>query len=92
MKEILKFLKSLAGNNNREWFLAHKDEYLKVKTQIDELTALLIAGVASFEPEAAVSPLQIAHTAYIAIHVSPTIRHHIRRISESLYVHPTERG
>lgn len=60
MKEILKFLKSLAGNNNREWFLAHKDEYLKVKTQIDELTALLIAGVASFEPEAArLSPFRL---------------------------------
>ena len=27
-KATLKFLKDLSKNNNREWFLTHKDQYL----------------------------------------------------------------
>lgn len=52
MKNTLEFLKQLAANNNREWFNAHKDEYLKVKKSIDEFTAVLIEGLASIEPDA----------------------------------------
>ena len=29
MKEIIAFLRQLQANNNREWFNAHKDEFLK---------------------------------------------------------------
>lgn len=53
MKEILKFLKALARNNNREWFNSHKDEYLEVKAKVDDLAVRLIAAVAQFDPEAA---------------------------------------
>lgn len=53
MKDVLKFLKSLAANNNREWFNQHKEEYLKVKEKIDNLASELIVQVASFDPEAA---------------------------------------
>lgn len=104
MKEILKFLKSLAGNNNREWFLAHKDEYLKVKTQIDELTALLIAGVASFEPEAArLSPSDCTYRIYrdtrfshdktpykthIGIFICPPYGKRVNRMGYYLHIEP----
>lgn len=53
MQDILEFLKQLAANNNREWFNAHKNEYLKVKEQVELLTSQLINIVAQIEPEAA---------------------------------------
>jgi len=33
MKEILDFLKTLKKNNNREWFGAHKEEFVAVQTK-----------------------------------------------------------
>lgn len=53
MKEILEFLKEIRVNNNREWFAAHKVEYLKIKDKVETLASGLIAGVASFDPDAA---------------------------------------
>ena len=53
MKEILDFLKELKVNNNREWFAEHKENYLKVKAKVEELAQQLIAGVAGFDPDAA---------------------------------------
>ncbi len=53
MKEILEFLRELAANNNREWFNANKDRYLKVKEQIESFTQDLITMIAEFEPQAA---------------------------------------
>ncbi|MDE6409288.1 MAG: DUF2461 domain-containing protein [Muribaculaceae bacterium] len=52
MKDTLNFLKELSANNNREWFNAHKEEYLKVKANIDAFTATLISRIAEFEPDA----------------------------------------
>lgn len=52
MKVILGFLKKLSANNNREWFMAHKDEYLEVKQKVENLTEKLIAAVASVDSEA----------------------------------------
>ncbi|MDE5806900.1 MAG: DUF2461 domain-containing protein [Muribaculaceae bacterium] len=52
MKDTLNFLKELSANNNREWFNAHKNEYLKVKAFIDDFTATLISRIAEFEPDA----------------------------------------
>lgn len=49
----MKFLKALSRNNNREWFNEHKEEYLKVKSNVDILTQRLINEVAAFDPEAA---------------------------------------
>ena len=53
MKEILKFLKELNRNNNREWFEAHKCDYLKIKAKVEDLAQRLINEVAKFDPEAA---------------------------------------
>lgn len=53
MKEIYDFLKRLRENNNREWFNAHKDEYLTVKSMVEDFTIRMIARIAEFDPEAA---------------------------------------
>lgn len=53
MKEVLEFLNQLAANNNRDWFNAHKEDYLKVKASVEAFTQKLIAEVAKMEPEAA---------------------------------------
>lgn len=53
MKEIITFLKSLAANNDREWFNAHKPEYLRVKKKAEALAQNLINEVAKFDSEAA---------------------------------------
>lgn len=52
MKDTLRFLNELSANNNREWFNAHKDEYMKVKANIETFTATLISRIAEFEPDA----------------------------------------
>lgn len=43
---ILNFLKELKSNNYRDWFLDHKEEYLKAKTSFEELTQefILVLG------------------------------------------------
>ncbi|MDE5924309.1 MAG: DUF2461 domain-containing protein, partial [Muribaculaceae bacterium] len=53
MADIIKFLKALGRNNNREWFALHKEEYLKVKEEVDRLAERLIAIVATVDPDAA---------------------------------------
>ena len=51
MKETLEFLKQLAANNDRDWFNAHKEEYLKVKAQVEAFTQKLIEAVTELEPQ-----------------------------------------
>lgn len=53
MKDILSFLKNLAANNNREWFNSHKEDYLKVKDKIYNITGLLLCKITQFDPEVA---------------------------------------
>ncbi len=53
MKEILNFLALLREHNNREWFNAHKAEYLNIKAAADNLADNLIAGIASFDDSVA---------------------------------------
>ena len=50
MKDILNFLADLSANNNREWFNANKERYLKVKAEVEAFTAELIDIVAEIEP------------------------------------------
>jgi uncharacterized protein (TIGR02453 family) len=51
IKSILAFLSDLSQNNNREWFAANKDRYEQTRTQFEELSGKLIAGIAAFDPE-----------------------------------------
>jgi uncharacterized protein (TIGR02453 family) len=46
---ILKFLKDLARNNDREWFEKNKSKYLQAKESFDEVTAALLAEMVKFD-------------------------------------------
>lgn len=50
MKKVLSFLRHLQQNNNREWFQAHKDEYLEVQARWNELTEDLIRCIGEYDP------------------------------------------
>lgn len=87
MKKILDFLKELKKNNNREWFGEHKGDYEDVKREVEELTRKLLAGMAEFEPRAAMmvpadclyriyrdtrfSPDKTPYKTHIGIYISP---------------------
>lgn len=49
MKDIICFLQQLERNNNREWFNAHKSDYLAVQEQFNALAEQIIAGIARFD-------------------------------------------
>lgn len=52
-KRIFKFLKAVAGNNNREWFALHRDEYMSCKSDFEEAVAEIIAGISEFDSNVA---------------------------------------
>lgn len=62
MRQIFDFLRALRVNNNREWFAAHKAEYLEAKAKADSLAQGLIDLVATVEPEA--SRLSVSDCTY----------------------------
>ncbi len=49
--QVLSFLKDLKRNNNRDWFNANKDRYLFAKSEFENFVAIVISGLAKFEPE-----------------------------------------
>lgn len=49
-KRILKYLRQLARNNNREWYLANKAEYLAVRADFEQGVAQAIGRIAGFDP------------------------------------------
>lgn len=58
MKDVIEFLKQLASHNDREWFAAHKDQYLNAKHRFDSLVEELIGGVRAFDDS--IGPLTVA--------------------------------
>lgn len=46
----LTFLKSVAENNNREWFQDHKSEYTAARENVLDFTEKVIKGLARFDP------------------------------------------
>ena len=50
MKEIIAYLRQLQANNNREWFNAHKDEFLKCQARWNELVEEVIKEISVFDP------------------------------------------
>ena len=50
MKEIIAFLRQLQANNNREWFNAHKDEFLKHQARFHVLVGEVIKEISVFDP------------------------------------------
>ncbi|MDR3365738.1 MAG: DUF2461 domain-containing protein [Prevotellaceae bacterium] len=45
----LAFLNKLSRNNNREWFGAHKSDYLAAKADAERLAMQLVAGIREFD-------------------------------------------
>ena len=50
MEQVIRFLEELAQHNYKEWFDAHKDQYLQAKNTIAVLAADLIGRIAEFDP------------------------------------------
>lgn len=50
METILKFLKQIQANNNKEWFEAHKSEFMAANEVFNNFVEKLIAGISSFDP------------------------------------------
>ncbi|MDR2913600.1 MAG: DUF2461 domain-containing protein [Tannerella sp.] len=53
MKELIKFLKELRENNNREWFKANKERYDALHKEYVGIVQQLIDRIATFDPEIA---------------------------------------
>ena len=53
MKAIIHFLRQLQCNNNREWFNAHKEEFLKHQARFHELVDEVIKEITVFDVDVA---------------------------------------
>jgi uncharacterized protein (TIGR02453 family) len=70
--EALKFLRQLKRNNNRKWFLAHKEIYeSKVKTPMIDLVFALSHFMQQSAPEFVVNPKRAIYRIYRDIRFSP---------------------
>lgn len=49
-KKTVSFLKSLSKNNNRDWFEAHRTNYLEAKTDFESFIATTITQLSKIEP------------------------------------------
>ena len=50
MEQVIAFLEELARHNYKEWFDAHKGEYLQAKNTIAEVAVEFISRIAAFDP------------------------------------------
>lgn len=62
MKRVISFLHELYCHNNREWFLAHKAEYLEVKGIFDAFVIDLLKEIQSFDDS--IGPLTLRDMTY----------------------------
>lgn len=49
MNNLLDFLKELKDNNNKEWFEAHRPQYVAVRKEFETFAAQLLEGLQSFD-------------------------------------------
>jgi TIGR02453 family protein len=49
MQKVLSFLQQIRDNNNKDWFDAHKSEYLEANAIFQNFVTKLIAGIAEFD-------------------------------------------
>lgn len=65
MKRVFAFLRELRKNNNREWFNAHKDKYLEVKSIVEVFTQDLINAFSVYDPSiAGLTPADCTYRIY----------------------------
>ncbi len=50
MEQVLKFLRELAQNNNRDWFNTHKSTYQESLEYFRQFAGTLLADMSSFDP------------------------------------------
>ena len=68
---ILKFLKTLAKNNNREWFDKNKPKYLEAKDHFDQFVAKLVTELIEYDQSlAGLNPKKITFRIYRDIRFS----------------------
>ena len=51
MQEIFRFLEALRENNDRDWFHANKEWYLRIKAEHEAFISRVIAALVVVEPE-----------------------------------------
>ena len=69
---ILDFLKKLTENNNREWFNANKDFYLKARKKFEELVTILIPKIGEFDEDVKyLTPSECIFRIYRDVRFSP---------------------
>lgn len=71
--ETFTFLKDIADNNNRDWFLAHKDAHDKAKENVIEFAGELIKELSKVDPnlDASLDPKKAVLRIYRDIRFSP---------------------
>lgn len=62
MEQVLDFLRELYCNNNREWFTAHKAEYVKAHDRFNVFALELLEGIRKFD--SAIGPLTLNDITY----------------------------
>jgi uncharacterized protein (TIGR02453 family) len=50
MQQVINFLKQIIENNNRDWFEAHKSEFVAANEEFNNFVEKLIAGIGEFDP------------------------------------------
>ena len=61
-KRILKYLRQIAANNNRAWYLEHKAEYDAIRADFEQGVAQALERIVSFDAE--VAHLQVKDCTY----------------------------
>ena len=61
-KRILKYLRQIAANNNRAWYLEHKAEYDVIRAEFEQGIAQALERIITFDPE--VAHLQVKDCTY----------------------------
>ena len=70
-KRILNYLRDIAANNNRPWFLEHKAEYDACRKSFNDGIAKAINRLAEYDPEIkpvadALAPLNVLNATTVA--------------------------
>lgn len=75
LQGIIGFLKVLRENNDRDWFNAHKDQWLEVKAQAEDFSAWLCANMVDLDKDLAfVKPKDCVYRIYRDTRFSPDKR------------------
>jgi len=61
-KKVTNFLKAVAAHNDRDWFQAHKTEYMAAKAEFEHAVGQAIAKYSSFDSE--IAHLQVKDCTY----------------------------